>query len=210
MKTKEEILENIIENAFDISVNLSDTFHYACADSETISGEDYLELIPLIQKYGYYAEVAYFSLKRGYDPQVKKVLTPEFYQALSSKFICIENDLNITKQNALIQIRFLLEGNTTALLLFPSFFKKCLSAYIEADCAVFSHDNNISNGFFSIGNNDKLRSCKYKSQILAFNISKFMDDYHSMVSSRIYSQANCDYLTLDESVVFSENEYFEE
>jgi hypothetical protein len=81
MKSREEILEKIIEDSFFIIINLSDTFYYACADSEKIEGEDYIELIPLIEKYGYYAEVAYCAIKRGHDPQVKSVLTKEYYLA---------------------------------------------------------------------------------------------------------------------------------
>jgi hypothetical protein len=81
MKTREQILESIVENAFSIHTNLSDTFHYACADTEDIPGDDYLELIPLIEKYDYYAEVAYCAIKRGYDPQVKSVLTDKYYRA---------------------------------------------------------------------------------------------------------------------------------
>jgi len=78
---KHEILEKIVGNAFEISVNLSDTFFYACADSETISGSDYLELVPLIEKYGFSAEVAYCALKRGYDPKVARSLDSNFYKA---------------------------------------------------------------------------------------------------------------------------------
>lgn len=88
---KHEIYESIIENAFDIYVNLSDTFFYACADTDSISGEDYMNLVPLIEKYGFSAEVAYIALKRGYDPQVKRSLDDNFYKAKKEILNIMEN-----------------------------------------------------------------------------------------------------------------------
>lgn len=92
MKTKEKIMEEILENAFEISINLNDTFFYSTSDSESIYGSDYIDLIPLIQKFGYHAEIAYCALKRGYNPEISKCLTKEFFEAKQEISDMIKNN----------------------------------------------------------------------------------------------------------------------
>ena len=132
MKTREEILENILENAFQVYINLSDTFHYSCSDTEDISGEDYLELIPLIQKYGFYAEVAYCAIKRGYDPQVKSVLTKEYYSAKNEILDMIKNGDQYTPFFGLMEYLSYPKDNPDWIEKFSHYFK------VRKDCPYVS------------------------------------------------------------------------
>lgn len=78
---KKEIWELILNNAHTLHLNMNDTFHYACADGCKISGDDLLDLIPLVEIYGYDAIIAYEAINRGYDPTIKKVVTKNFKNA---------------------------------------------------------------------------------------------------------------------------------
>lgn len=64
MKTREEAMEMLINGAFRLSLNLNDTFFWACADAEEIDAEDSLDLVKYIQKYDYFAIEAFVSAKR--------------------------------------------------------------------------------------------------------------------------------------------------
>lgn len=69
---------------YGLELNMNDIFGWGCADSETLSGEDAEELIPIIQKYGFTALIAYVSVKRqGAIPQgpVLKDCKKDFYSA---------------------------------------------------------------------------------------------------------------------------------
>lgn len=76
-----ESLFEVIEGSFTITVNMNDTFYYACADSETLESDDLITILPLITKYGDAALTAYVAIKRGHDPQVTSRLTENFYAA---------------------------------------------------------------------------------------------------------------------------------
>lgn len=79
MDTKK--LEDLLYGAFEITMNLNDTFFYAAADADTISGDDLKDLMPIIEKYDYNAITAYFALKRGFDPEVQQNLNESFFKA---------------------------------------------------------------------------------------------------------------------------------
>lgn len=64
MKTKEQLLTEIIEQSFNLTLNMNDVFAWSCADCEDISGDDMVDLIPYIEKYGWEAQVALVSIKR--------------------------------------------------------------------------------------------------------------------------------------------------
>ena len=65
MKTNDEILKEMVAGCFNLNVNLNDTFYYACADSENISSDDFLDLLPIAKKYGTYKTMqAYCAVKR--------------------------------------------------------------------------------------------------------------------------------------------------
>jgi len=64
MKTLEEAIKTLLNDAFSLQLNINDTFYWACADAEEISGDDALDLIPYIQKYDYHAITAFVAAKR--------------------------------------------------------------------------------------------------------------------------------------------------
>lgn len=75
MKTNEEILKEMVAGCFNLNVNLNDTFYYACADSENISSDDVLDLLPIAKKYGTYKTMqAYCSLKRELFTEEKNLI----------------------------------------------------------------------------------------------------------------------------------------
>lgn len=85
MKTELEAYKLLVENAgYGIELNMNDIFGWGCADSEVLDGDDAIDLIPIIQKYGDTALIAYASVKRaGAIPQgpVLKGIKSDFYAA---------------------------------------------------------------------------------------------------------------------------------
>lgn len=85
MITELEAFKLLIENAnYGLELNMNDVFAWGCADSETLEGRDAIKLIPIIQRYGSVALIAYASVKRAKaDPQkpVLKNIKKEFYAA---------------------------------------------------------------------------------------------------------------------------------
>lgn len=67
------------------TVIVSDTFGYAYADAEDIHGDDLEDLQPWIFRYGYFAIVAYVSLKRDRDP-LPCYSTHPLFKKLKNKF----------------------------------------------------------------------------------------------------------------------------
>ena len=51
-------------------LNMNDTFHYACADMETVNREEIKEVARLFRTYGYRGTVYWVAEKRGYDPEI--------------------------------------------------------------------------------------------------------------------------------------------
>lgn len=78
---KKEIFDQIKTEIVDITFNLNDQFYYASADCTTIEMEDLNDLSSVIELYGYCALLAYESIKRGHEPQVKENITEEFKAA---------------------------------------------------------------------------------------------------------------------------------
>jgi hypothetical protein len=64
-----------------MNLNMNDTFHYACGDSEELDSKDVEVIIPIIQKYGNDVLVAYSAIRRGYDPTIPQRVTEEFKKA---------------------------------------------------------------------------------------------------------------------------------
>lgn len=64
MKTREEAMEQLIKGAFNLQLNMNDTFAWACADAEEIDADDAMDLVKYIQKHDYFAIDAYVSVKR--------------------------------------------------------------------------------------------------------------------------------------------------
>jgi hypothetical protein len=85
MKTELEAYKILVENAgYGLELNMNDIFAWGCADSETLDGNDAEELIPIIQKYGDTALIAYASVKRAGaipQPPVLKNIKKDFYAA---------------------------------------------------------------------------------------------------------------------------------
>lgn len=85
MKTELEAYKLLVEYAgYGLELNMNDVFAWGCADSEELDGGDAEELIPIIQKYGRTALIAYASVKReGSIPQhpVLKNIKEDFYAA---------------------------------------------------------------------------------------------------------------------------------
>lgn len=63
-----KVAQVLFENTFSYSLNMNDTFGYACADCGELADYDRIKLTPIIAKYGNDALNAFESVKRGYDP----------------------------------------------------------------------------------------------------------------------------------------------
>src|SRR5688572_17783646 len=64
-----KLVELLFKNAWKCEVIMSDTFAFACADSETIDTDDFLMMAPIFLKYGHHAFTALASLQRnGEEP----------------------------------------------------------------------------------------------------------------------------------------------
>lgn len=74
--------DNLDKNETEVilSLNVSDTFYYACADAEDISMSDLSILIPAWQKYGREAVIAYAAVKRD-QPPLQELITPKYLEA---------------------------------------------------------------------------------------------------------------------------------
>ena len=68
--TEDEIrvAEVLSHNALSYTLNMNDTFGYACADCGELAMYDKIKLTPIIAKYGDDALNAFEAVKRGYDP----------------------------------------------------------------------------------------------------------------------------------------------
>jgi hypothetical protein len=55
-----------------ILLNMSDTFHYACADCEPVTHEEAKEVVRLFEKHGVKGVDYWVAEKRGYDPKIPK------------------------------------------------------------------------------------------------------------------------------------------
>lgn len=70
MNSREKAMEKLLtEYTFSVQINMNDTFHWACADAGELSSDDVEDMLPLIDKFGFYALVAYEAIKRGYNPE---------------------------------------------------------------------------------------------------------------------------------------------
>ena len=79
---KDTTLQALFRWTFWVDINLNDTFHYATADSESISADDLQDMEPIFDEFGFDAAiVAYVAILRGYDPTIPQVVTQEFKQA---------------------------------------------------------------------------------------------------------------------------------
>lgn len=85
MITELEAYKLLVKNAtYGLELNMNDVFGWGCADSEELSGIDAIDLIPIIQKYGEVALIAYASVKRSGaipQPPVLKDIKKDFYSA---------------------------------------------------------------------------------------------------------------------------------
>jgi len=54
----------------DLMLNMNDTFHYACADSETVEESEFKEVARLFKTYGGRGVDYWVAQKRGYDPEI--------------------------------------------------------------------------------------------------------------------------------------------
>lgn len=61
-------LETVLNGAFYITLNMNDTFAFACADYEDMSVSDFDLMASVIAKYGQDALTAYVAVKRGQEP----------------------------------------------------------------------------------------------------------------------------------------------
>lgn len=59
---------DLVNGCFDLSMNMNDTFEYACADCERLDVDHIMELRPIYEQYQYYAFIAYASIKRNQLP----------------------------------------------------------------------------------------------------------------------------------------------
>lgn len=65
-KEKVKIYEELLEESFGLDVNMNDTFGFGGSDNETIDGDDFEHLLPIIGMHGrHHALVAYVAVKRS-------------------------------------------------------------------------------------------------------------------------------------------------
>jgi hypothetical protein len=80
--TELEVYKEIIKSSFNLSLNMNDTFDWACADSEDVDADDVVHIVPIAMKYGVDATLlAYASVKRGYESSFKELLTDNYKAA---------------------------------------------------------------------------------------------------------------------------------
>jgi len=60
--------EELLKGAFHVTLNMGDTFAFACADAEDFSADDFDLMVPIIAKYGQSALTAYAAVKREAEP----------------------------------------------------------------------------------------------------------------------------------------------
>lgn len=65
---REKAVEELLKGSLWIDLNMSDTFAFACADSERMSMDDFELMVPVIAKYGRDALTAYVAVKRNAEP----------------------------------------------------------------------------------------------------------------------------------------------
>lgn len=68
VEDKAKAFDVLAENCIKFTAMMSDTFMYACADSEELGEYDLDRLAPLLVKYGNDALVAYAAVKRKAEP----------------------------------------------------------------------------------------------------------------------------------------------
>lgn len=77
-----ETAKKILLDAHAVVINMNDTFYYACADSAAIDSCDLADLLPVFEKYEWWAFVAYEAIRRGHNPQIpKRAEHPSFIAA---------------------------------------------------------------------------------------------------------------------------------
>jgi hypothetical protein len=155
--TELEAYKLLVENAgYGIELNINDVFAWGCTDSETLDGEDAEELIPVIQKYGFTAIIAYASVKRqGAIPQwpVLKNIKDDFYAA-QAEIQKLANDGTILYENyyemeKLREEMQNFDGQTIRWSSFSDRFVKLLNKDPKWRCVV--HVAKLKDGTFAVG-----------------------------------------------------------
>jgi len=78
---KDTISKFMHEYCFDVTLNMNDTFFYACAQATAIRPEDLPKLMETEAKFGPSGVVAFASIVEELDP-IKEALREDFYKAL--------------------------------------------------------------------------------------------------------------------------------
>lgn len=65
---KIKAMEVLLDAVFEVTLSMNDTFAFSSGDAETMSTDDFEQLIPIIAKYGHDALVAYAAVKRKAEP----------------------------------------------------------------------------------------------------------------------------------------------
>ena len=87
-------LNCFLSKQFYVTLNMNDTFGWACADTEDMPVWDIKKFLPVFMKYKHDATNAYAAVKRGCDVMDHpKLRTPEYYLAKAE----IEQIKNSTK-----------------------------------------------------------------------------------------------------------------
>lgn len=91
--TELEVYKQMLGNAFYLTINLNDTFAYACGDAEELDVEDVEELMPLMLQYGPTPVLlALASIQRGKGKLVER---PIF--AVENFDVCAEEILKLVE-----------------------------------------------------------------------------------------------------------------
>jgi hypothetical protein len=75
--TREEVtraVETLVDSTFKFTLNMNDTFAFACADADDLDSDDFYFMIPIIARHGHHALIAYVAFKRSLES--KSEVTP--------------------------------------------------------------------------------------------------------------------------------------
>lgn len=89
MRTTNSTLDILVNSCTGFLINVSDTFCYACSDSEQIDNEDMEELIPYLEDYGHNILIAYVAVLREIEPL--PILITDAYTEAKAKILELKN-----------------------------------------------------------------------------------------------------------------------
>ena len=85
----DDIFLSYYDGKVNVSLNMNDTFGYACADAEDVLPEEFALVVELFEKFDYHGFTAWAAYKRKQDPNswscepIKPRITPQYLEAVA-------------------------------------------------------------------------------------------------------------------------------